>query len=69
MTLMASIKVHIYLSIQATSTTEWIHALSNPRKYLERLIPSPAQMASFTACGSKGDITIPPTVTLCFLLY
>ena len=56
-------QVHIYLSGQGASTTEWIHALSIPRKDIERLTLRPLQwlrFAPFTVCGAKGDFPATP---------
>ena len=55
--------VHVYLSTQVESTTEWIHALSIPRKDIERLTLRPLKwlrFAAFTACGARSDFSATP---------
>ena len=50
--------VDIYLLIQ--SSTEWIHALSIPRKDIERLSLRPLKwlrFATFAVCGAKGHLS------------
>ncbi|KAF8427180.1 hypothetical protein L210DRAFT_546350 [Boletus edulis BED1] len=50
--------VDIYLPIE--STTEWIHALSIPRRDIERLTLRPLKwlrFATFTVCGAKGHLS------------
>ncbi|KAF8122435.1 hypothetical protein EV363DRAFT_1554526 [Boletus edulis] len=50
--------VNIYLPIE--STTEWIHALSIPRRDIERLTLRPLKwlrFATFTVCGAKGHLS------------
>ncbi|KAF8433703.1 hypothetical protein L210DRAFT_3411547 [Boletus edulis BED1] len=50
--------IDIYLPIE--STTEWIHALSIPRRDIERLTIRPLKwlrFATFTVCGAKGHLS------------
>ncbi|KAG6373279.1 hypothetical protein JVT61DRAFT_6906 [Boletus reticuloceps] len=51
--------VDIYLSIQV-DTTSWFHALSIPRRDIERLAKRPLKwlrFATFTVCGAKGHLS------------
>ncbi|KAH0826478.1 hypothetical protein J3R83DRAFT_5480 [Lanmaoa asiatica] len=52
--------VHVYLPVQDTSPTEWIHVLSIPRKDIKRFTLRPLKwlhFATFTVCGAKGDFS------------